>query len=89
MIFLVLINLVVLFISSAIFLSLTKDYQKLYLLGLSLSLGLLAGFTVFKYGVSHLTLTDSAMILYRGGLILALCGGALACFIATELSKKK
>lgn len=88
MIFLLAINLIVLFLSLAIFFSLTREYKILYSLGFGVSLIVLAAFSVFKYGLINLTLTDAAMILYRGGLVLAFAGGALSCFIATKLASK-
>lgn len=88
MIFLVGLNLILLFLSGAIFFSLSQEYKKLYLLGFALSLAILAIFTVFKYGIANLTIIDIGMILYRGGFILGFAGGALSCFIATKLSKK-
>lgn len=88
MIFLVLVNLVVILVSLAIFLSLNQDYKKLYLLGFVLTLIILSVFSIIKYGVVNLTFVDGAMILYRGGLILAFFGGALGCFIASKLAQK-
>lgn len=88
MIILLAINLIVLFLSLAIFFSLTREYKILYSLGFGISLVVLASFSIFKYGLANLTLTDAAMILYRGGLVLAFAGGALSCFIATKLARK-
>lgn len=88
MIILLAINLIVLFLSLAIFFSLTREYKMLYSLGFGISLIILITFSIFKYGLAKLTFTDAAMILYRGGLILAFAGGALSCFIATKLAKK-
>ncbi len=88
MIFLVVINLIILVLSLAIFFSLSQEYKRLYLLGFGLSLVILAVFSIFKYGIANLTIIDVGMILYRGGLILAFGGGALSCFVATKLAKK-
>lgn len=88
MIILLAINLIVLFLSMAIFFSLTREYKMLYSLGFGISLIILITFSIFKYGLAKLTFTDAAMILYRGGLILAFAGGALSCFVATKLAKK-
>ena len=82
------INLIILFLSLAIFFSLTREYKILYSLGFGVSLIILIAFSLFKYGVAKLTFTDAAMILYRGGLILAFAGGALSCFVATKLANK-
>jgi hypothetical protein len=89
MVYLIVVNLIAMLISLVIYVSLNSDYKRLYILGVSLSLAVLAIFSIVKYGIVNLTLTDVAMILYRGGLILALTGGAFSCFVATKLAKKE
>lgn len=86
---LLLLNSIALIFAFVILVSLPRRYLILFLAASLIPLIMSALIAIFGYNATGWGLKEIAMLLLRGGFLLSVICGALACFIATKLENKE
>ncbi|MFO1258931.1 MAG: hypothetical protein U1E78_11055 [Gammaproteobacteria bacterium] len=88
-IILLILNSIALIFAFAVLVSLPRRYLILFLVASLIPLIISALIAIFGYDATGWGLKEIVMLLLRGGFILSVVCGALACFIATKLENKE